>query len=163
MEEAGVGRAWRRLHVIVWRLLVATLLVAVLLTGIAFFRTSLLSTGLSLLTAAAAGLIVVGGWRRYLVRAVRWKEGTVTIRKIEAGEVGENGQRVVCVVRANPPIDVTRVATTIGPLDAERLMLGGTMRCLVNRAGTMTVMKVYPYASDKAPLPSGRALKFRRA
>lgn len=163
MEEAGVSRLWCRVHAIVWLFFVATAIVATLLTGIGFLRTSLLGTGLSLLLAAVAGLIGVGIWRRYVVRAIRWQEGTVNIRKVIPGEVGEDGQRVVCVVRANPPVDVTRVATTVGPLDAERLMLGGTMRCLVNRAGTMTVMKVYPYASGKTPLPSGREWKFRRA
>jgi hypothetical protein len=163
MAEAGVNRVWRQLHVIAWLLSVTVVVVAAALTAVGLVRNSLLDTGITLLMAGVAGMTVVALWRRYLVRAVRWQEGTVTIRKIEAGEVGEDGQRVVCVVNANPPLDTLRVATTIGPLDAERLMLGGTMRCLVDRAGSMTVMKVYPYASKTVALPSGRELKFRRA
>jgi hypothetical protein len=165
MAEAGVSRVWCRLHVVVWLLLVVIVIVAAVLTAVGFVFNSLLSPGLILLTAAVAGLIVVALWRRFLVRAVRWQEGTVKIRKVEPGDVGENGQRVVCVVEAVPPLDTTRVATTVGPLDAERLMLGGTMRCLIDRADTIsiTVMKVYPYASAQATLPAGREVKFCRA
>jgi hypothetical protein len=52
------------------------------------------------------------------------------------------------------------VAATIGPLDAERLVVGATMRCQINRLDFPIVFRAFPYAASDAELPSGRELIF---
>jgi hypothetical protein len=123
----------------------------------------LLRIGLTTFAVGAIAMILLSWWRRRLFATVRWQEGTVTFRSIEPGDVGEDGQYVVCRITATPPVTVTRVATRVGPLDAERLVVGATMRCRFDRASTLAVLRAYPYAKPDAPLPSGRALKFHKA
>ncbi len=117
--------------------------------------------------AVFVGALALGaavGWNRVrLIDKVRWQDGTVTFRTVEPGDVGENGQRVVCEVELNPPPRAARVATTVGPLDVERLVVGATMRCQFDRAEFPVVLRAFPYAASDAPLPSGRALAFRKA
>ena len=98
-----------------------------------------------------------------LVDKVRWQEGTVAFRTVEPGDVGEDGQLVTCRVTVRPPANISRVATMVGPMDAERLVVGATMRCLIDRMDGMTPLRVFPYARPEAVLPSGRVLKFRKA
>jgi len=42
-------------------------------------------------------------------------------------------------------------------------VVGAMMRCLIDRIGTRTVLRAFPYAPPNVPLPSGRELKFSRA
>ena len=46
-----------------------------------------------------------------------------------------------------------RLATQVGPLDAELLSTGGIMRCLIDRHNIG--IRVFPYAAPDAQLPSG--------
>ena len=94
---------------------------------------------------------------------MRWQDGTVTFRTVEPGNVGESGQRVDCEVELSPQWSLSRVYTTVGPLDAERIAVGATMRCLIDRMETLIALRAFPYAQPEVPLPSGRELKFFRA
>lgn len=163
MEEAGVSRARRRLHALLWLGLVLLAIVAVglIVVGI-FVDYTLIGVGVALSFCAAFGLVVSSWRRKRLIAGVRWEEGTVTFRTVEPGSVGENGQYVECNITVHPALDIRRVATTIGPLDAERMHVGTTMRCLIDRAATFNVLRVFPYAAEDATLPSGRVLKFHR-
>jgi hypothetical protein len=105
--------------------------------------------------------VVMAAIRRQL-KDVRWQEGTVTFRTVEPGFVGESGQRVDCEVELNPTGRITRVYTMVGPIDTQRLVVGATMRCLIDRY-EFTVLRAFPYAQPDAPLPSGRELKFSKA
>ncbi len=164
MEEAGVGPARRRLHFAVRlaALLLAAVAVAVIVVGFVMDG-ALVRIGLALLGGAILLLLATSWRRRYLIRKVRWADGTVTIRTVEPGEVGEDGQYVICRVHVNPPAKITRVATIVGPLDAERITVGATLRCLIDRAEGFSVLRVFPYAKPDVPLPSGRVLKFSKA
>jgi hypothetical protein len=57
----------------------------------------------------------------------------------------------------------TRLYTTVGPLDTELLVVGATMRCLIDRMESLIALRAFPYAQPDAQLPSGRELKFFRA
>jgi hypothetical protein len=163
MVEAGVSPVLRQLHRVVWYLMLLLVIATVALTVAAFFNIDLLVPSFAAMLGTVV-LILAASWhRRYLVRTVRWQEGTVTFRSVVPGDVGEDGQYVVCDVTIRPPSDITRVATQVGPLDAERLALGGTMRCLIDRNAGFRVLRVFPYATRDAPLPSGRMLKFHKA
>ena len=164
MEEVGISPLWRGFHFVLWAasMLLAAIAVVTAVVGI-FVGVSMLEITFALITAAVVSILATNWWRRYLVRKVRWVEGTVTFRAVEAGETTEDGQYVVCRVTIRPPSNITRIATRIGPMDAERLALGGTMRCLIDRLGTFTFLRVFPYAPHDAPLPYGRMLKFRKA
>ena len=76
----------------------------------------------SRLTLAGVGVVVAVAATR-VERAARrstrfrWQDGTMTLRTVEPGAVGEYGQRVVCEVELNPPPRLARVATTVGPMD----------------------------------------------
>ena len=128
------------------------------------------------LSGGATVLVATHGW--YALRVidkVRWQDGTVTIRTVEPGDVGESGQHVVCEVELrpaarvvyeaglNPTARIARVATTVGPLDIQRLVVGATMRCRIDRAEFQYMLLAFPYAAPNAPLPSGRSLTFKRA
>ena len=164
MEEVGVSRMLRCFHVVLWAasMLLAAVAVVTTVVGI-FVGVSMLKITFTLIAAAVVLILATNWWRRYLVRKVRWVEGTVTFRSVEPGEMGEDGQHVECRVVLNPPSSITRVATRVGPLDAERLALGGKMRCRIDRLETLRFLRVFPYAPPDAPLPYGRELKFRKA
>lgn len=163
MEEAGVSLARRRFHLILLVALVTLAIAAVVLIIVGVFVNSLLIwVGAALSVIAALGLVGSSWRRRQLIDTVRWEPGTVTFRTVEPGSVGENGQYVECDVTTDPLTDIHRVATTIGPLDAERMHVGTTMRCLIDRASTFNVLRVFPYAAPDATLPAGRVLKFHR-
>ena len=164
MEEVGVSPLRRRFHVVLWAASMLLAIVAVVTTVVGIFvGVSMLEITFALIAAAVVVILAANWWRRHLIRKVRWVEGTVNFRTVEPGDVGENGQHIACRVDLNPPSDITRVATQVGPLDAERLALGGTMRCLIDRLETFRFLHVYPYAPHDARLPYGRVLKFHKA
>jgi hypothetical protein len=164
MEEVGISPLWRAFHFVLWAasMLLAAIAVVTAVVGI-FVGVSMLEITFALITAAVVLILATNIWRRHLIRKVRWVEGTVTFRTVEPGETSEDGQYVECRVTIRPPSTVTRVATRIGPLDAERLSIGGTMRCLIDRLETTKFLRVFPYAPHDAPLPYGRMLKFHKA
>jgi hypothetical protein len=164
MEEVGISPLRRGFHLVLWAASMLLAIVAVVTTVVGIFvGVSMLEIAFSLIMAAVVVIFAANWWRRHLIRKVRWVEGTVTFRTIEPGGMGENGQYVKCQVRLDPPSTITRVATQVGPLDAERLSLGGTMRCLIDRLETFRFLRVYPYAPHDARLPYGRELKFHKA
>jgi hypothetical protein len=101
--------------------------------------------GLALAGGGVAVAIAVGWNALRLIDKVRWQDGTITIRTVEPGDVGEHGQRVVCEVELNPPPRIARVATTVGPLDARQLVVGATMRCRIDRIDFSSVLRAVPY------------------
>jgi hypothetical protein len=164
MEEAGISRGQRRLHAIVSLILMVLLAVASALVVVGLFVGGTLpGIGGVLLVATIVLMIATALHRRRLVDKVRWQEGTVAFRTVEPGDVGEDGQLVTCRVTVRPPANISRVATMVGPMDAERLVVGATMRCLIDRMDGLAPLRVFPYARPEAVLPSGRVLKFRKA
>ena len=166
MVEAGVSPRLRHLHDVLWTVLLLLFVaaVALIVVGIVvgiFFDGTLLYIGFALFGTAFVLMLAASAHRWHLIREVRWAEGTVTFLTVEPGGLSEDGQYVECRVRLNPPSDITRVATQVGPLDAERLAVGGTMRCLIDRNDGFKPLRVFPYAAPDAPLPSGRVLKFQ--
>jgi len=162
MEEAGVSPARRRVHARLWLVMMLLTVAAIALSVVSIFvRGALVEIGLASLVAAGALWFTTFWWRRHVIAKIRWLDGTVTFRSVEPGEVGDDGQYVVCRVTLRPPVDITRVATTVGPLDAQHLAVGGTMRCLIDRTNSFNVLRVFPYAQPDAKLPSGRMLKFQ--
>jgi hypothetical protein len=171
--EAVLGQALRVLLAAALVLLLVGLVGRAVLPSVGFGR--LVSLGLALSGGAAFLLVVRGLYTLRVVKKVRWQDGTMTIRTVEPGAVGENGQRVVCEIELkptprvvyeadpNPTARITRVATTVGPLDAQWLVVGVAMRCRIDRAEFEYVLRAFPYAAPDAPLPSGRSLTFRRA
>ena len=100
--------------------------------------------------------------RQYLIAKVRWlgvERGHLRHGRARNG-VGEDGQYVGLPDRAGARRRITSPAstTTIGPLDAQHLVVGATMRCLIDRADGFKVLKVFPYAKPDTTLPSGRML-----
>jgi uncharacterized membrane protein len=163
MVEARVSRGLRVFHLLLAVVSVLLVVAAVVACIAAFFVFDLLEIALAL-TVVAIVVVVAASWhRRHLVDKVRWVDGTVTFRSVEPGDTSEDGQYVECRVDVNPPADITRVATRVGPLDAERLSVGGTMRCLIDRYSRINVLRVYPYATPGTQLPSGHVLKFHKA
>lgn len=118
----------------------------------------LIWTGIALFAGCAVLMVPI----RRTVRKDRWQEGMVTLRTVEPGLVGESGQDVVCDVELSPTGRITRVKTTVGPMDTQRLVAGATIRCLIDRY-EFIVLRAFPYAQPDAPLPSGRELKFSKA
>lgn len=164
MEEAGVSPSLRRFHTVLWYLLLLFGVVTAVLAVVGFFvGGTLLVVGLALFGSLVVVMIASSMHRQYLIAKVRWLDGTVTFRTVEPGGVGEDGQYVVCQITLRPPTNLTRVATTIGPLDAQHLVVGATMRCLIDRADGFKVLRVYPYAKPDTALPSGRMLQFHKA
>lgn len=162
MVEAGVSPGVRRFHDVLWTILLLLIIAAVALIVVGIFvGGELLYIGLTLFVSTVVLMLAASAHRWHLIREVRWAEGTVTFLTVEPGGMSENGQYVECRVRLNPPSDITRVATQVGPLDAERLAVGGTMRCLIDRNDGFKPLRVFPYAAPDAPLPSGRVLKFQ--
>jgi len=164
MKEAGVSPWLRRFHMILWYVLLLLIILAVALTVIGIFvGGTLLEIGLPLLVSVVVLMVAATWHRRYLIAKVRWLAGTVTFRTVEPGGTGEDGQYVVCQVTVRPPTNITKVSTTVGPLDAQQLVAGATMRCLIDRNDGFKPLRVFPYAKPDAALPSGRVLKFRKA
>jgi hypothetical protein len=161
MEEAGVSQSRRRLHSIVSLTLMVLLVVAVALVVVGLIvGGTLVWIGLALLAGTIVVMVVTALQRRRLVDNVRWQDATLTLRTVEPGDVGEAGQAVTCDIDLNPPADIARVKTVVGPLDATVVVVGATMRCLVDRTGGYQVLRAFPYAEPDAPLPNGRTLKF---
>ncbi len=129
--------------------------VALAVVGIAVSG-KLLWIGLALAGGGFAVAAAIGWNALRVIDKVRWQDGTITIRTVEPGDVGEYGQRVVCEVELNPPPRIARVAATVGPLDARQLVVGATMRCRIDRIDFSSVLRAFPYDS------SGRELAFRR-
>ncbi len=160
-EEAGISRAQWQIERIVAITLVVLSIVGLTLLFVG--EGALMWIGIALFVSATVALVTLSRIRGRSIEKVRWQDGTVTFRTVEPGDVDESGQRVDCEVELNPPRNFTRVYTTVGPLDAERIVVGATMRCLIDRMETLIALRAFPYAQPDAPLPSGRALKFFRA
>ena len=176
-DEAGISPARRRTE----RALVQTLKVltvagiALLVVGIVVGDARVWIGGSALFLVAVVLVGVMGRQRLRRIDKVRWQDGTVTFRTVEPGDVEEDGQRVTCDVEINPTPRVVyetdlnpttrtaRVYTTVGPLDTERLVVGATMRCIIDRIEFPFVLRAFPYAEPNATLPSGRELKFMKA
>jgi hypothetical protein len=168
MVEAGVSPRLRRFHNVLWYVLLLLIVAAVALVVVGFFVSMfsgsyMIYTALAVLAAVVVLMIVASLHRSHLIRAVRWTEGTVTFHTVEPQGVSEDGQYVVCQVTVHPPAGITRVGTYIGPLDAQRLVVGATMRCLIDRNDGFKPLRVFPYATPDAPLLSGRVLNFNKA
>jgi hypothetical protein len=54
---------------------------------------------------------------------------------------------------------ITRVATTVGPLDAQHLAVGGTMRCLIDCTNSFNILR----DPARVPLCPGPTPNFRPA
>jgi hypothetical protein len=160
-EEAGISRAqWQVERV------VAITLVVLCIAGLTLCFVGggvLMWVGIAVFVGAAVALVTLSKVRGRSLEKVRWQEGTVVFRTVEPGDVGESGQRVDCEVELNPQQSFTRIYTTVGPLDAERIAVGASMRCLIDRMQTLIALRAFPYAQPGATLPSGRELKFFRA
>ena len=164
MKEAGVSRGLRLFHQVVWWILLLLIVPAVVLLVVGFaVGGTTLEIGIPLLVIIVALMVAATGHRRHLIAKVRWLDGTVTFRTVEPGTVGDDGQYVVCQVTLRPSTHITRVATTVGPMDAQHLVVGATMRCLIDRNGSFRVLRVFPYAKAEHALPTGRVLKFHKA
>jgi hypothetical protein len=178
--EAGVSPARARAERVLGQTLrvLAVAGVALFIVGIfvvQFVGARLLLVGLALAGGAVVLLAAMGWSAQRAIETVRWQDGTVTIRTVEPGHVGESGQDVACEVELkptarvayeaalNPTTRIARLVTTVGPLDVERLVVGTTMRCIIDRAEFPCVLRAFPYAAPNVPLPSGRELGFRRA
>jgi hypothetical protein len=164
MKEAGVSTWLRRFHMVLWYLLLLLIIAAVGLTVVGtFVGGTLRQIGPPLLVSVVVLMVAATWHRRHLIAKVRWLTGTVTFRTVEPGGTGDDGQYVVCQVTVRPPTNITRVSTTVGPLDAQQLVAGATMRCLIDRNEGFKPLRVFPYARPDEALPSGRVLKFRKA
>ena len=159
--EAGISRAqWQVERV------VAITLVVLCIAGLTLCFVgagALMWVGIALFVGAAVTLVTLSKVRGRRLEKVRWQDGTVVFRTVEPGNVGESGQRVDCDVELSPQQSFSRIYTTVGPLDAERIAVGATMRCLIDRMETLIALRAFPYAQPDATLPSGRELKFFRA
>ena len=159
--EAGISRAqWQVERV------VAITLVVLCIAGLTLCFVgagALMWVGIALFVGAAVTLVTLSKVRGRSLEKVRWQDGTVVFRTVEPGNVGESGQRVDCDVELSPQQSFSRIYTTVGPLDAERIAVGATMRCLIDRMETLIALRAFPYAQPDATLPSGRELKFFRA
>jgi hypothetical protein len=166
LDEAGVSRAWRRTTYVI-RLVLRVLAVV----GVAVFVAGLLVSkglvwiGLALFLGSVVlmGVVVAAQWRK--IRKVRWQEGTATFRKVEPGYVDTeyHFQEVDCEVELSPQRRIVWVNTRVDRMDAkrlaERLVVGATMRCLIDRI-YYPELSAFPYAEPNAPLPSGCELRF---
>ena len=170
--EAGVSPARARAERVLGQTLRVLALAGVALIIVGIPVSAVLGVGVNrglvLIGLALAGgavvLLAAMGWSaQHAIENVRWQYGTVTFRTVEPGHVGESGQHVVCEVELKPTARIARVSTTVGPLDTERLVVGATMRCILDRVEFPYVLRAFPYAAPDAPLPSGRELDFRRA
>jgi hypothetical protein len=160
MVEAGVSPRLRRIHETLWLVLLLLFAVTVVLivggvVAAVFVGPIPLLIAIALFAGVVASMIATTLHRNQLIAGVRWQEGTVTLQTVEPGRVGEDGQYVVCQVTVRPPIEITRVATTVGPMDVQHLVAGTTLRCFIDRNDGFEVLHVVP--------PSGRALKFHKA
>ena len=181
IEEAGLSpAAWRAaIAVALTRRLLAIAGIVVIFVGIYTahsdpFLSRVVWAGLVLFGCAVVLWVATIPVRRR-VDKVRWQDGTVTFRTVEPGSVGESGQHVACEVELkptarvvydatlNPTARIARVSATVGPLDTERLIVGATMRCLIDGLDSGKLLRAFPYAEPNAPLPSGRELKFQKA
>jgi hypothetical protein len=164
LAEAGVSESQLRVEHAVAQVfkLLAVVGLAFIVAGFAG-KGGLLWIGIALSVGSAVAVIAMGTYRLRSIEKVRWREGTITFRTVEPGPVHENGQQVVCEVEVSPPPYVLRMATTVGPMDIQRLIVGATMRCRIDRVGLPIVLRAYPYAEADAALPSGRELGFQKA
>jgi hypothetical protein len=123
----------------------------------------LVSIGAAMIVSSAIlGFMMVSA-RFRTIDEVRWQEGTVTFRTVEPGKVDKEFGRVrfSCEVELNPTARIARVGTWIVPPGPKRLVVGKTMRCLIDRVDIDVSLRVFPWvAAWDAPLPSGRELLF---
>jgi hypothetical protein len=90
----------------------------------------------------------------------RWQEGTVTFRTIELGKQTEDGWYVDCEVELNPTGRISQVYEDVDSLHIHRVVIGATMRCLIDRTEEVA-FRAFPYAKPDAPLTSDNRLVFR--
>ena len=179
-DEAGVNPAQQGRT----KLVVARTLAVLGLSGIAVFVAGLVLRhttswiwigGLALFFG---GFVPIFGWiaaDHSKVEKVRWQEGTVTFRTVELGTLTEDGRDVNFEVELNPTGRITWVFTQLrqrysraeaysgveamGMLKEKRLVVGATMRCLIDRIEDFA-FRAFPYAKPDAPLPYGDELLF---
>ena len=161
LDEVGVSRARQRTALIGERTLslVAVLGVAVFVVGLVV-GDGLVRIGLALFVGSAVLWSVVAWAMFRKIAKVRWQEGTVTFRTVEPGEHTEYGWRVDCEVELNPTGRITWVHTAKeiwgSALQEKRLVVGATMRCLIDRTGR-SAFRAFPWAKpDGDPLPRSR-------
>jgi hypothetical protein len=157
MVEAGVSPALAQAQGVVAQASRVLAAVGVVLAYVGFLiGGKLVSIGLTLAGVGVVVAVAAGLSALHVIHTVRWQDGTMTLRTVEPGAVGEHGQRVVCEVELNPPPRLARVATTVGPLDTRWLLVGATMSCRIDRSEFSSLLRAFPYD------PSGRVLNFRR-
>jgi hypothetical protein len=161
LDEVGVSPAWQRTALVVARTLslLAVLGVAVFVVGLVV-GDGLVWIGLALFVGSAVLWSVVLWAMLHKIAKVRWQEGTVTFRTVEPGEHTEYGWRVDCEVELNPTGRITWVHTEKeiwgSALQEKRLVVGATMRCLIDRT-EIVAFRAFPWAKpDGDPLPSSR-------
>jgi hypothetical protein len=91
------------------------------------------------------------------IEKVRWQEGTVTFRTVELGKQTEDGWYVECQVELNPTGRIIQVYADVTPLHIRRVVIGATMRCLIDRTEEVA-FRAFPYAKTDAPLASDNQL-----
>lgn len=162
MSEAGAGTVTIVVHMLVLLALVGAAIagVGLVITSFVVHIDELFVIGTVLVLASIALMFVASWVRKLRMGKVRWLEGTITLRTVEPGAVGEDGQSVVCEVTVKPLSRNIRMRTTVGPLDTPHLVVGTTMRCRVDRAAATLSLRAYPYARHDSVLPSGRELDF---
>jgi hypothetical protein len=161
LDEVGVGPAWQRTARGVARILslLVVLGVGVFVVGLVLGG-RLVWIGLALFVGSAVLWSVVVWAMLHKIAKVRWQEGTVTFRTVEPGEQTEYGRRVDCEVELNPTGRITWVHTEKeiwgSALQEKRLVVGATMRCLIDRS-EIVAFRAFPWARpDGDPLPSSR-------
>ena len=163
-DDAGVSRAQMgRTKLVAGRTLVVlgVLGIAVFIVGLVFRHTTswIWIGGLALFGASVLPIFAMAVDEMRKIEKVRWQEGTVTFRTVEPGNRTEDGWYVDCEVELNPTGRITRVYGCIGYLGRKRLVVGATMRCLIDRTEAVA-LRAFPWAEPDAPLPSGDDLLF---
>jgi hypothetical protein len=139
-------------------LLLAVLGVAVFVVGLVV-GDGLVWIGLALFVGSAVLLSVVVWAMLRKVAKVRWQEGTVTFRTVEPVENDiDYGWCVDCEVELNPTGRITWVhverASISGFALQEQLVVGATMRCLIDRMENVAFRAFPSTAPDGVPLSS---------
>jgi hypothetical protein len=176
VDEAGVSHAWWRTTGVIARMLVVLAVVggAVFVAGLVVSGEGLVWIGLALSLGSFVLLraMVAARWQK--IANVRWQEGAVTFRTVKPGRFDADwGQRVDCEVELSPHERIAWVLTWVDVRDARRLVVGATMRCLIDRMEYSVLLRAFPNADPNHPLsaqrwwpptPSGPAheLRFRK-
>jgi hypothetical protein len=135
-------------------LMLAVVGVSVFVAGLVVSK-GLVWIGLALFLGSVVLILalVAALWRK--VGTVRWQEGAVTFRIVRRGYFDhEYGQSLDCKVELSPHGRIVWVQTRVGRVDEKRLVVGATMRCLIDRT-ELVAFYAFPRAVPDAPLPAG--------